>query len=716
MKFKNILAASLIPFNTLLLFFLLVEGRLDVPAWLQVFGRMHPLVLHFPIVLILLYAAMLLVTPAQYKKEHWFQSGIEWMLLFASVTSAVTALMGLLLSREPGYDADAIALHKYTGILTSLLLFIMYSSRKWLATRASMAGVLVVVTAGIVIWAGHLGGNITHGENFVLLPVTPDNTKPPVALEDAVLYADLVEPVFQAKCMGCHNNSKAKGELVMDTKELLLKGGKNGKLWDTTKPDLGLLMHRIHLPLEEKEHMPPKGKPQLTEEETAIIYAWIKGGAAFDKRVIELPVTDTLRVLASKVLKQSTEEQYSFASADEKQIQKLSNNNRVITPLSLVSPALVVNFYNKPFYNIQQLEDLKPLAEQIVELNLDNMPVKDEDLKVIGSFKNLRKLNLNFTGITGATLGELKNLQFLKSLSLSGTAVKPSHITVLTGLPKLRTVYLWNTPVLPADAAELEKQNKNIAYQTGFKGADTMILKLTPPILQNEEQVITTSTPLKLKHYINGAIIRYTFDGSEPDSISSPIYKSGVSIDSELTVKTKAFKPGWISSDVVQQHFFKSGFKPDSAVLLTASDSRYSATGAKTLIDLEKSELNFSAGKWLGFQQNAMEAKLFYSKPVTAQTVTLSLLQNIGPSIMPPYKVTVMGSTDDKNWATLATVLPKQPGKDDTNEENLAIVCRFKPVQVKYIKLLVQPVASLPAWHQNKGAKGWVFIDEVFVN
>ena len=27
----------------------------------------------------------------------------------------------------------------------------------------------------------------------------------------------------------------------METKELLLKGGKNGKLWDTTKADLGFI-------------------------------------------------------------------------------------------------------------------------------------------------------------------------------------------------------------------------------------------------------------------------------------------------------------------------------------------------------------------------------------------------------------------------------------------------------------------------------------------
>src|SRR5687767_14584969 len=134
--------------------------------------------------------------------------------------------------------------------------------------------------------------------------------------------------------------------------------------------------------------MPPAGKPQLTEEETAVLYAWIKGGADFEKKVVELNPADTLRILAAKILKQSAGEQFTFAAADEKEIRKLNNTNRVITPLAISSPGLVVNFYNRPFYHSKQLQELKPLSEQIVELNLDNMPVTDEDIKIIAQFKN----------------------------------------------------------------------------------------------------------------------------------------------------------------------------------------------------------------------------------------------------------------------------------------------------------------------------------------
>ncbi len=711
---KNIIATALIPFNILLLLFLIFSDQLVIPAWLQVLGRMHPVILHFPIVLVLIYFVLVLFIPKKNTVEKWYIELSEWILLSAALTAVLTALMGMFLSREGGYDADSITAHKYLGSIISFLLFIIYFSRNFLKQQQVLFKISTACSAVIVVWAGHLGGDITHGENFVLAPVTPSHIKPQVGFNDAFIYADLVEPILQTKCMGCHNSSKAKGELVMDTKELLMKGGKNGKLWDTTKTDLGLLMRRIHLPLEEKEHMPPDGKPQLTDEESAILYEWIREGSVFDKQVIDLPVTDTLRILASKVLKQSSDEVYDFAAADEKQINKLSNNNRVITPLAMQSPALVVNFYNKPFYNSKQLEELQPLATQIVELNLENMPVSDGDMKTIAQFKNLRRLNLNFTAITGSTLDQLKDLLFLKSLSLSATPVKPSQLTALTSLPKLRAIYLWNTNVDRKDISSLEEKNKNIIYQTGFKG-DSTILKLTPPILENDNFVLTSSTPLKLKHYIKGTVIRYTLDDKDPDSLSSPIYDTSIKINADLTLKAKAFKPGWISSDIIEQHFFKGNYHVDSAILLSKVDDKYKANGVKTIIDGEKSDMNFASGKWIACKENPMEVMLMFNKPVEASSITLSMLQQIGAYIFPPAQIEVWGGNNKNNLKLLSKLKPEQPTKE-SGDENLAVKCSFNKTSVSCIKLLVTPVKSLPAWHAGKGQKAWIFVDEVFVN
>ena len=83
----------------------------------------------------------------------------------------------------------------------------------------------------------------------------------------------------------CHNARKSKGDLNMESEATLLQGGKNGALWDSSAAGYGHLLRRIHLPIAEKEHMPPQGKPQLSEEEVRILYFWIKNGLALAFRV-----------------------------------------------------------------------------------------------------------------------------------------------------------------------------------------------------------------------------------------------------------------------------------------------------------------------------------------------------------------------------------------------------------------------------------------------
>ena len=216
----------------------------------------------------------------------------------------------------------------------------------------------------------------------------------------------------------------------MDNTSSLLKGGKTGKLFVAGKPEISLLLERIHLPVEDKKHMPPKNKTQLTTEETDILRLWIKGNAELKKKVIDLPQNDSLRMLATALLgpEETTEEKFDFAAADEAAIIKLNNDYRVITSLAKNSPALVVNLYNKSIYSAKLLEELDPVKKQIVSLNLNSLPVKDEDLKIIAKFSNLRTLHLNSTDITGAGLKHLSQLKNLRELTVWKTKANQAEI------------------------------------------------------------------------------------------------------------------------------------------------------------------------------------------------------------------------------------------------------------------------------------------------
>lgn len=712
--FRNIVELSLIPLNSLLLFFLIFEPRIVLPAWLQVFGRMHPLALHFPIVLVLIFAVLTIFLPARLRKEHWFITALDALLLAAAITASVTALMGFALSGNEGYDAEAIAWHKWTGVFIPFVLHLFFIFRKKLYANIVAVRTVSVAMTVLISIAGHHGAVITHGENFILAPITPASVRMIPPFEEAYVYADLVQPILENKCVGCHNNKKSKGELIMDTRELFMKGGKEGVPWDTTREDLGIMMRRIHLPLEEKEHMPPKGKPQLTDEEVFILHEWVKRGADFEKKFTDLLPSDTLYAIGKKVLPSGSEEKYDFAAAEESLITRLNTNTRVITPVAIGSPGLSVTFYNKNAFKMAAVRELGPLGDNIVELNLSGMGVKDEDLAELRPFKNLRKLNLNFTDVTGKTLGQLSSLPFLKSLSLSGAPVEFAHMRALSDFPKLRSIYLWSTPAAASNLKELQEKNRNITWNAGFVG-DTLVMQLTPPIIENEDQFIDGEEELKLKHYIKGTEIRYTMNGKDPDSIHAAVYKPGLKIDSVSTLRAKAYKPGWISSEVVSYNFYKRNYSPDSILLVTKPNKKYSANLGITLNDNVKSTADANSGQWLGFDKNNFEAVFRFPETVSARSVTFSILKDVGAWIFPPVKIEVWGGMTPRQMKLLGTWRPDQP---DSLEKRvmMPLQCTFARTDVKYLRLMARPLPSMPAWHPEKGKTAYFFVDEIFVN
>src|SRR5690606_3435748 len=125
-----------------------------------------------------------------------------------------------------GYEGPAVQWHKWAGVAIAYLSYAYYvykHSARPQPLAGKIAGGLV---AACLLLAGHLGANITHGENFLLQPLEAGK-KAPVPIDRAVVFEDLIKPVLEAKCLSCHNHRKAKGDLVMETAALLMKGGKD---------------------------------------------------------------------------------------------------------------------------------------------------------------------------------------------------------------------------------------------------------------------------------------------------------------------------------------------------------------------------------------------------------------------------------------------------------------------------------------------------------
>ncbi|MCB1096175.1 MAG: PD40 domain-containing protein [Verrucomicrobiae bacterium] len=96
-----------------------------------------------------------------------------------------------------------------------------------------------------------------------------------------VSYYKEVRPLFQAKCQGCHQPAKAKGDFVMTDFAKLVAGGESGDpAIIAGEPAKSLLIEQI-TPVDGKAEMPPKDDP-LHETEIALVSKWIAQGAIDD--------------------------------------------------------------------------------------------------------------------------------------------------------------------------------------------------------------------------------------------------------------------------------------------------------------------------------------------------------------------------------------------------------------------------------------------------
>jgi hypothetical protein len=525
-------------------------------------------------------------------------------------------------------------------------------------------------------------------------------------------------PILEEKCVNCHGASSIKGGLALNDTAGLLNGGKTGPLLVAGQAALSLMMQRIYLPPTNKKHMPPRAKEQLTEAEIALLHAWIQSGAVLHEKVISLPPQDSFRMLAAAYLlpgsTASEQTAYDFPPAEHGLVKSLNNNYRLITPLGNGSPALAVHFYGKNMYSRQALEELTPLKQQITELNLARMPVKNEDLKSIGQMPNLRKLNLNYTDINDAGLVYLNGISKLQDVSLSGTAITEKGLEQLARLPSLRIVYIWDTKIDSGYVTALQNRFKNVRVEMGYQEGRQTILALTPPIIKKESGVFEENMEVELKHPFRGVDMRYTLDGSAPDSVNSPLYKNPIPVDQHTTITARAFKQGWHGSKPVQVVYIKGIHKPDSVALGTLPDPAYSNSTANMLTDKEVGDTAFWNGKWLGYKNEAVYY-LYFNQPVTANEVLLNALKFTGADIFPPAKIEIWGGMDNQQLRLLGSTTVRIPAKNEPAAMIQPLV-KIAPQPVKCLKIKVQPVKALPSWRPGKGKQALVLVSEIVVN
>ncbi len=108
------------------------------------------------------------------------------------------------------------------------------------------------------------------------------------AAQSKVTYSQ-VHAVFAKHCLSCHDAKEHKGKLVMESHDLILKGGKKGPAVVAGDPDKSSIYQRITTDDPDDRMPPPDKGEKLSGPEIALIRDWIKGGASAPQAGESLP-------------------------------------------------------------------------------------------------------------------------------------------------------------------------------------------------------------------------------------------------------------------------------------------------------------------------------------------------------------------------------------------------------------------------------------------
>lgn len=470
---------------------------LQVSDWAIFFGRFHPVLVHLPIGFLLL--AALLVVGKRLGKLSMADDTISLILLVSALSATVACGAGYLLSLGGGYDEEILDEHMWQGLGVAAFAWVAWAVKSdFVRQKLPMGRVAYLPALGLAtvltMVAGHHGGSLTHGDGY-LTAYTPEpfrslagmeprqeqitEIKPIANVPEAVVYRDIVQPILSMHCTNCHNATKKKGDLRMDTFEHLTKGGENGPVFVSGKSINSEMLKRCLLPLENDDHMPPKGKPQLSDSQIALLAWWIDQGAPVDKKVADLKADDKIKPALASLstgenatgVGKSTQSpvlSLKVPEPDEKAIQSLRSLNLLVMSIASEHNVLEVSAVNAPDFSDAKATALIPLAPQIVWLKLGGTQVTDAALTELSKLKNLNKLHLENTTVGDVGMKALKELPYLEYLNLVGTRVTDAGIQNLATLKGLKSVYVWKSAVTEAGVAQLRKARPDLNIVTGL--------------------------------------------------------------------------------------------------------------------------------------------------------------------------------------------------------------------------------------------------------
>ena len=666
--------------------------------WLDYLGKFHPVVLHLPIGALLFTFLIALVA---LKEDKPFRTTIKMGLIFSFFGALVSSILGYLLYQAGGYEEAAVKNHMILGWTTTACIAILWALFEQVSFKKIFFP-FFVISVTILSVTGHYGGQITHGQQYLALPQEGENVIT-INVDSIQLYEQAVAKIFDKKCVSCHNFSKRKGGLALHQPLAILEGGELGLPFTVGNALESRIIEYAGLPLEDDLHMPPQGRPQLTSSELNVLSYWVDQGAKFDGTISFKSFPEQVQKSFAQFLPKKLPDVKPLKASILLRLQEMDFR---VSPYTAETPFIQAKFMGESLRR-KALNALLDAADQVIELELPNVDLPNRFWEEITLFKNLLKLKLDGTNVEDQHLQILNGLP-LQSLNIARTQVSQLGVKSLLEHTSMEYLYAWNTKIASKEEKLLQEQTPIKLVFGVFEGFSKP-QQLKPPQLTTEKTLFDNTLAVDFFSKVKGNIIRYTLDGSDPDSTAT-IYDQPIEINKSLILKARSFKSGWLPSDVFSEDYFKVGKQVKKYEMLTRPSNRYS--GVHKLFDFEEGTTNFADGNWLGFSGNDLVFTTKISKTERLKNITISCMESIGGWIIYPKRIRILGRAEDRPFTEIGRY-DYRPEKIPTEATKKSFTVPISVGKNTELKVVVENVEKLPKWHPAAGEDAWLFIDEI---
>lgn len=499
-------------------------------AW-QALGRLHPMVLHLPIGLLVGLVAIELVELSRGRPlDRSVRATFTWLLAGSAVLSMLT---GLILANEGGYGDVALARHRLLGIVFAVIAALLaFLQRRQRQRALYVAG--LVACCGLAIPVGHIGAGMTHGEDFLTAPFRTASRGTAAPADDE--FSLVVLPVLDAKCITCHGPSKRKGKLRLDSGQAILAGGSEGPAIVPGDPAASLIMQRIRLPLDDEEHMPPSDHEQLTPKEIGVLETWIAGGARFGGAAATPSPVAADDVPPPPPPKPTGPSDGAIRILHDAQIHA-----EIVDPekrLLWVDAGAARDLDDAALAHL-----LESVAPHVVTLSVSGTKAGDATLAAIARMPNLERLDLSGTGVTGVAIERLRDAAALATLNVTRLSLDDGIVDALASMPALAVVHAWRSGLSAEGARTLSERRPTLRIDLGEVAGAAPAETEPVPAFTSDAPLPTPSAGLTLAEAL------------KPSNAACPI--SGAPIDPRFVIVHDGKVIGFCCEKCVAQFYAK---------------------------------------------------------------------------------------------------------------------------------------------------------------